>query len=99
MRKPLLALTAAAFGIGTSEFIIVGLLPTLAHDFAVSIPMAGTLVTAYALSVTFGSPVVAVLMAKVDRKTSLLWMMGLLPWATVFVRLRRAFTCCWPRAS
>ncbi len=77
MRKSLLALTVAAFGIGTSEFIIVGLLPTLAHGFAISIPLAGTLVTAYALSVTFGSPVMALLVARVDRKTSLLWMMGL----------------------
>lgn len=77
MRKPLLALTAAAFGIGTSEFIIVGLLPTLSRDFAISIPLAGTLVTAYALSVTFGSPVVALLVSRLDRKTSLLAMMGL----------------------
>ncbi|MGI4828618.1 MAG: MFS transporter [Janthinobacterium lividum] len=77
MRKPLLALTAAAFGIGTSEFIIVGLLPTLARDFAISIPLAGTLVTAYALSVTFGSPFVALALGRVDRKRSLLFLMGL----------------------
>ena len=77
MRKPLLALTAAAFGIGTSEFIIVGLLPTLAHDFTISIPLAGTLVTAYALSVTFGSPFVALALGRVDRKRSLLLLMGL----------------------
>ncbi len=77
MRKPLLALTAAAFGIGTSEFIIVGLLPTLAHDFSVSIPKAGILVTAYALSVTIGSPVVALALGRVDRKTSLLLLMGM----------------------
>ena len=77
MRKSLLALTAAAFGIGTSEFIIVGLLPTLAHDFRISIPLAGTLVTAYALSVTFGSPFVALALGRVDRKRSLLLLMGL----------------------
>lgn len=77
MRKPLLALTAAAFGIGTSEFIIVGLLPTLSRDFAISIPLAGTLVTAYALSVTFGSPFVALALGRVDRKRSLLFLMGL----------------------
>lgn len=77
MRKPLLALTAAAFGIGTSEFIIVGLLPTLASDFSVSIPRAGILVTAYALSVTLGSPLVALALGRVDRKSSLLLLMGL----------------------
>ncbi len=77
MRKPLLALTAAAFCIGTSEFIIVGLLPTLSRDFAISIPLAGTLVTAYALSVTFGSPLVALAVGRLDRKSSLLAMMGL----------------------
>ena len=52
---PLLALAIAAFGIGTSEFIIMGLLPNLAQDFLVSIPKAGVLVTGYALSVTIGS--------------------------------------------
>lgn len=77
MRKPLLALTAAAFGIGTSEFIIVGLLPTLSHDFGVSIPLAGALVTVYALSVTFGSPFVALALGRVDSRTSLLLLMGL----------------------
>lgn len=77
MRTSLLALTAAAFGIGTSEFIIVGLLPTLSRDFAVSIPVAGTLVTAYALSVTFGSPLVAVALGRVDRKLALLLLMSL----------------------
>ncbi len=77
MRKSLLALTAAAFGIGTSEFIIVGLLPTLSRDFAIGVPLAGTLVTAYALSVTFGSPLVALAISRLDRKTSLLGLMGL----------------------
>lgn len=91
MRKPILALTAAAFGIGTSEFIIVGLLPTLSRDFAISIPLAGTLVTAYALSVTFGSPVIALLVARLDRKTSLLWMMGLFTMGNVLCALAPGF--------
>ena len=77
MRLPLLALTAAAFGIGTSEFIIVGLLPSLAADFRIGIPLAGTLVTAYALSVTFGSPLVALALGRVDRKRSLLLLMAM----------------------
>jgi DHA1 family inner membrane transport protein len=77
MRKPLLALAVAAFGIGTTEFIIMGLLPDLARDFAVSIPKAGALVSAYALSVTIGSPLVVLGLAKIDRKRALILLMSL----------------------
>jgi DHA1 family inner membrane transport protein len=77
MRKPLLALAVAAFGIGTSEYIIMGLLPDLARDFQVSIPRAGVLVSAYALSVTFGSPLVALALARVERKRALVILMGM----------------------
>ena len=77
MRKSLLALTAAAFGIGTTEFIIMGLLPQLATDFSISIPKAGTLVSGYALSVTCGSPLVAVALGKIDRRRALLMLMSL----------------------
>ncbi len=77
MRKPLLALAASAFAIGTSEFIIMGLLPDLARSFAVSIPKAGLLVSGYALSVTVGSPVVALLLSRMDRKRALLILLSL----------------------
>jgi DHA1 family inner membrane transport protein len=77
MRKSLLALAVAAFGIGTSEFIIMGLLPDLAKSFSISIPKAGVLVTAYALSVTFGSPLIALLLARTERKRALLILMGM----------------------
>ena len=77
MRKSLLALAVAAFGIGTSEFIIMGLLPDLSKSFSISIPKAGVLVTAYALSVTFGSPLVALMLAKTERKRALLILMGM----------------------
>ena len=75
-RTPLMALAVAAFGIGTSEFIIMGLLPNLAADFSVSIPKAGALVTGYALSVTIGAPVVALATAHLERKRALLLLMG-----------------------
>ena len=71
-----MALAVAAFGIGTSEFIIMGLLPNLADDFHVSIPKAGALVTGYALSVTLGAPLVAVATARLERKIALLLLMG-----------------------
>lgn len=73
---PLVALAIAAFGIGTSEFIIMGLLPNLAEDFHVSIPKAGALVSGYALSVTIGAPLVAIATARLERKLALLLLMG-----------------------
>ena len=76
-RTPLMALAVAAFGIGTSEFIIMGLLPNLSDDFHVSIPKAGALVTGYALSVTIGAPLVAIATARLERKFALLLLMGI----------------------
>ncbi|OAS26841.1 MFS transporter [Methylobacterium platani] len=73
----LLALAAASFGIGTTEFVIMGLLPEMAADLGVGIPTAGLLVSGYALSVTFGSPVVAVLLSRLDRRRALLVLVGL----------------------
>ncbi|WP_324504014.1 MULTISPECIES: MFS transporter [Acidiphilium] len=72
----MIALIVASFAIGTSEFVIVGLVPELARDFAVSVPQAGYLVTAYALGVTFGSPFVAVLVGRWQRRTALISLMG-----------------------
>src|ERR1700760_3490150 len=77
MRNPLLALAVAAFGIGTSEFIIMGLLPDLSQSFRVSIPKTGILVSGYALSVTLGSPLVALALSNMDRKRALLILMGM----------------------
>jgi DHA1 family inner membrane transport protein len=62
------ALSLAAFAIGTAEFVISGILPDLAADFAVSIPTAGLLVTAYAAAVAIGGPILAVLTARLPRK-------------------------------
>jgi MFS transporter, DHA1 family, inner membrane transport protein len=77
MRKSILALTIAAFGIGTSEYVIMGLLPDLAQSFRISIPRAGIIVSAYALSVTFGSPLVALALSKQERKRSLIALMSI----------------------
>jgi DHA1 family inner membrane transport protein len=76
MPLPLLALTLAAFGIGTSEFVIMGLLPDVARDLGVSIPAAGMLVSAYALGVTIGAPIVAVAVANMPRKKALMSLIG-----------------------
>ncbi len=74
---PLLALAAAAFGIGTTEFVIMGLLPEVAADFGVSAPRAGLLVSGYAIGVTVGAPILAVLTARWPRKRALISLMGL----------------------
>ncbi|MEV6771181.1 MFS transporter [Nocardia sp. NPDC051030] len=77
MPLALLALAIGAFGIGTTEFIIMGLMPEIAGDFGVSIPTAGWLVTGYALGVVLGAPVMTVLGTKVSRKKMLMLLMGL----------------------
>ena len=76
MPLPLLALAVAAFGIGTTEFVIMGLLPDVARDLAVSIPAAGMLVSAYALGVTIGAPIVAIAVASMPRKKALMSLIG-----------------------
>ena len=73
----LLALTISAFAIGTTEFVIVGLLPTVAADLQVSLPSAGLLVSLYALGVAVGAPVLTALTGKLPRKTLLLGLMAL----------------------
>ncbi|MFF9688002.1 MFS transporter [Streptomyces sp. NPDC014623] len=77
MPLALLALAIGAFGIGTTEFVIVGLLPDVAADFRVSIPAAGFLVTGYALGVVLGAPLMTVLGTRVTRKRMLMVLMGL----------------------
>ncbi|MFE2041726.1 MFS transporter [Streptomyces sp. NPDC059477] len=77
MPLALLALAIGAFGIGTTEFVIMGLLPEVAGDFGVSIPTAGFLVTGYALGVVAGAPLMTVLGTKISRKRMLMLLMGL----------------------
>lgn len=76
MPLPLIALAIAAFGIGTTEFVIMGLLPDVARDLRVSIPAAGMLVSGYALGVTIGAPIVAMLTANLPRKRALMSLVG-----------------------
>ncbi|WP_433209266.1 MFS transporter [Nocardia sp. CA-107356] len=72
MPLALLALTLGAFGIGTTEFVVVGLLPDIADTYTVSIPTAGLLVTGYALGVLVGAPIMTGLGTRVSRKRMLL---------------------------
>ncbi|MCX4986139.1 MFS transporter [Streptomyces sp. NBC_00572] len=77
MPLALLALAVGAFGIGTTEFVVMGLLPEIAGDYGVSIPTAGLLVTGYALGVVVGAPLLTLLGNKVSRKRMLMLLMGL----------------------
>ncbi|MFV8130254.1 MFS transporter [Streptomyces syringium] len=77
MPLALLALAIGAFGIGTTEFVITGLLPDIAADFGVSIPTAGYLTTGYALGVVVGAPLLAIVGRRVSRKRMLMVLMGL----------------------
>ena len=77
MPLALWALTISAFAVGTTEFVIVGLLPTIAADLGVSIPSAGLLVSLYALGVTIGAPVLTAMADRVPRKTLLLLLLAL----------------------
>ncbi|WP_321887058.1 MFS transporter [Paraburkholderia bannensis] len=73
----LFALALGAFGIGLTEFGIVGLLPQVTADFGVTEQVAGYLVSGYALSVAIGALVLTALMARFERRSTLLIMMGL----------------------
>ncbi|UMR30297.1 MFS transporter [Massilia sp. MB5] len=77
MPLALLALTIGAFAIGTTEFVIVGLLPTIAADLGVDLPSAGMLVSLYAMGVAVGAPVLTALSGKLPRKLLLLALMVL----------------------
>lgn len=77
MPLALFALTLSAFAIGTTEFVIVGLIPTMANDLNVTLPSAGLLVSLYALGVAFGAPVLTALSGRWNRKTVLVSIMTL----------------------
>ena len=69
MSPPLIALFIAAFAFGTTEFVIAGVLPEVAEGLRVSVPAAGYLVTAYALGIAIGGPLLTIATARVPRRT------------------------------
>lgn len=76
-RNALLALAVGAFAIGTTEFTPMGLLPVIAQDLHISVPKAGSLVSAYAFGVMIGAPIMTLLLCAVSRKAALIGLMGL----------------------
>ncbi|MDO5442253.1 MAG: MFS transporter [Bacteroidia bacterium] len=87
MKKSLLALAFGTFGLGISEFVMMGILPYLASDFNVSISQAGTLISAYALGVCFGAPLVAVFARKWPLKRILYLLLGIFSAAALAISL------------
>ncbi len=87
MPPSLLVLALSAFAIGTTEFVIMGLLPDVAADLGVSIPGAGWLVTGYALGVAIGAPFMAMATARLSRKTALLALMAIFIGGNLFCAL------------
>jgi DHA1 family inner membrane transport protein len=83
----LFALAIAAFGIGTTEFVMMGVLPQAAATFGVSIPSAGYLITAYALGVVVGAPLLTASAVRLPRKTLLMALMGLFTTGNVLFAL------------
>jgi len=75
MPVALFALTVGAFAICTSEFVIVGMLLNISHDMSISVASAGMLVTAYALGVVIGAPLLTPLMVRFKRKNALVMLM------------------------
>lgn len=74
---PLLALATGAFGIGVTEFAPMGLLPVIAADLDVSIPAAGLLISAYAVGVVLGAPLMTLTTGRVPRRTLLIGLAGI----------------------
>lgn len=91
MPLPLLALLITACAIGTTEFIISGLLPQVSVDLGVDIPTTGLLVTGYAMGVVIGGPVMTLLTARLSRRTALLALVAIFIAANVFCALSTSF--------
>jgi MFS transporter, DHA1 family, inner membrane transport protein len=88
----LLALAISAFGIGTTEFVPVGLLSSLANDLNISITLAGLLISGYAMGVAFGAPILTALTNKMNRKTLLLLLMVVFIAGNIVAALSSSFS-------
>lgn len=77
MQRSVFSLAISTFAIGTTEFVIVGLIPSIADDLRISVPTAGLLVSLYALSITIGAPLFTALTGRVDRRKLVIWLMAI----------------------
>jgi DHA1 family inner membrane transport protein len=88
-----LVLALGGFAIGTTEFATMSLLPYMAHDLQISVPVAGHVISAYALGVVVGAPLIAVLSARLARRTILIALMGLYALANGLSAVAPSY--CW----
>lgn len=91
MSLPLLALFLAAFAFGTAEFVIAGILPDVAAGLDVSIPVAGYLISGYAIGIAIGGPLLAVATKKMTRKALILLLGGVFILGQAFCALAPNF--------
>ncbi|QEL24030.1 MFS transporter [Bosea sp. F3-2] len=87
----LYALTVGAFGIGVTEFVIMGLLLQVSSDLGISVPLAGLLMTGYALGVFVGAPVLTIATRSLPRKTTLLVLMAIFTLGNLAAALAPSF--------
>nr|WP_318381883.1 MFS transporter [uncultured Enterobacter sp.] len=92
MNFPLLALAIGAFGIGTTEFSPMGLLPVIAHGVNVSIPAAGMLISAYAIGVMVGAPLMTLLLSHRGRRNALIFLMAIFTLGNVLSAMAPDYT-------
>ena len=91
MYPALVSLLLGSFAIGTTEFVVAGLLPAIAADLGISIPTAGLLVSGYAISVVIGGPLLALAAARFPRKPALLAVVALFLFGHVIAALAPSF--------
>lgn len=89
---PLLALAIGAFGIGTTEFSPMGLLPVIARGVDVSIPAAGMLISAYAVGVMVGAPLMTLLLSHRARRNALIFLMAIFTLGNVLSAIAPDYT-------
>ena len=85
------AIALGAFGLGTTEFMPMGLLPVIANGVDISIPSAGLLISAYAVGVMFGAPIVTLYLTRFSSKNSLIGLMGIFVIGNVFASLAPSY--------
>ncbi|CRM22297.1 MFS transporter [Pseudomonas sp. 52 E 6] len=91
INPPLVALAVGAFGIGVTEFAPMGMLPNIAQDVGVSIPAAGLLVSAYALGVLLGAPLMTLTTGKIPRRSLLIGLMAIFTLGNVMSALATGY--------
>ena len=90
-RAPLLALALGAFGIGFTEFAPMGMLPSMATELGVSLSTAGLLISAYAVGVVIGAPLVLLFSGRLSRRTLLILSMSVFTIGNVVAALSQGY--------